>query len=177
MDQASRRTDSDADLIAAIGGGDALALRVLYERHAAWLLVRLSHRCADPALVEEVVQDTFLAVWKGARRYRGQGEVPAWIWGIGIRRLIDRLRRHRTMTFLGPLAHEPSAEDHVLLGIEHGDLAGALDRLSPELRAVLQATVLDGLTSREAGLALGIPSGTVKTRLMRARRELREGLA
>lgn len=75
--------DSDADLVAAIGDGDALALRALYDRHAAWLLLRLSHRCADPALVEEVVQDTFLAVWKGARRYRGQGEVPAWIWGIG----------------------------------------------------------------------------------------------
>jgi RNA polymerase sigma-70 factor (ECF subfamily) len=63
------------------------------------------------------------------------------------------------------------------MGIEHGDLAGALDRLSPELRAVLQATVLDGLTTREAARLLGIPSGTVKTRLMRARRQLREGLA
>jgi RNA polymerase sigma-70 factor, ECF subfamily len=177
VDPASRRADSDEDLVAAIGGGDALALRTLYERHAAWLLIRLSHRCADPALVEEVVQDTFLAVWKGARRYKGQGEVPAWIWGIGIRRLIDRLRRHRTMRLFDLLAHEPSAEDQVLLGIEHGDLAGALDRLSPELRAVLQATALDGLTMREAGHALGIPSGTVKTRLMRARRELREGLA
>jgi RNA polymerase sigma-70 factor (ECF subfamily) len=177
VDQASPETETDADLVTAIGGGDALALRALYERHAAWLLVRLSRRCADAALVEEVVQDTFLAVWKGARRYRAEGEVPAWIWGIGIRRLIDRLRRYRTMTFLDPLAHEPSAEDHVLLGIEHGDLAGALDRLSPELRAVLQATALDGLTMREAGHALGIPSGTVKTRLMRARREFQEGLA
>jgi RNA polymerase sigma-70 factor (ECF subfamily) len=81
------------------------------------------------------------------------------------------------MTLFHPPADEPSAEDHVQLGIEHGDLAGALDRLSPELRAVLQATVLDGLTTREAGRALGIPQGTVKTRLMRARRELREGLA
>jgi RNA polymerase sigma-70 factor (ECF subfamily) len=63
------------------------------------------------------------------------------------------------------------------MGIEHGDLAGALDRLSPELRAVLQATVLDGLTTREAARLLGIPAGTVKTRLMRARRQLREGLA
>jgi RNA polymerase sigma-70 factor (ECF subfamily) len=63
------------------------------------------------------------------------------------------------------------------MGIEHGDLAGALDSLSPELRAVLQATVLDGLTTREAARLLGIPAGTVKTRLMRARRQLREGLA
>jgi RNA polymerase sigma-70 factor (ECF subfamily) len=170
--------DTDADLVAAIAEGDPLALRALYERHAAWLLVRLSHRCADPALVEEVVQDTFLAVWKAARRYRGQGEVPAWIWGIGVRRLIDRLRRTRPSTLReAPELHEPSAEELVLMGIEHGDLAGALDRLSPELRAVLQATVLDGLTTREAARLLGIPAGTVKTRLMRARRQLREGLA
>jgi RNA polymerase sigma-70 factor (ECF subfamily) len=170
--------DSDAELVAAISDGDAHALRALYERHAAWLLVRLSHRCADPAVVEEVVQDTFVAVWKGARRYRGQGAVPAWIWGIGVRRLIDRLRRTRPSTLReAPELHEPSAEEHVLMGIEHGDLAGALDRLSPELRAVLQATVLDGLTTREAARLLGIPAGTVKTRLMRARRQLREGLA
>jgi RNA polymerase sigma-70 factor (ECF subfamily) len=69
-----------------------------------------------------------------------------------------------------------SAEDQVLLGIEHGDLAGALNRLSPELRAVVQATVLDGLTSREAGRLLGIPTGTVKTRMMRAKPLLREAL-
>ena len=69
-----------------------------------------------------------------------------------------------------------SAEDQVLLGIEHGDLAGALNRLSPELRAVVQATVLDGLTSKEAGRLLGIPTGTVKTRMMRAKPLLREAL-
>jgi RNA polymerase sigma-70 factor (ECF subfamily) len=65
----------------------------------------------------------------------------------------------------------------VLLRVEHGDLGAALDRLSPELRAVMQATVLDGLTTREAAKLLGIPQGTVKTRLMRARHELREALA
>jgi RNA polymerase sigma-70 factor (ECF subfamily) len=65
----------------------------------------------------------------------------------------------------------------VLAGVEHGDLAGALARLSPELRAVVQATVLDGLTTAEAGRLLGVPRGTVKTRMMRARRELRAELA
>jgi RNA polymerase sigma-70 factor (ECF subfamily) len=69
-----------------------------------------------------------------------------------------------------------SAEDQVLLGVEFGDLAGALDRLSPELRAVVQATVIDGLTNKEAGALLGIPAGTVKTRMMRARAQLREEL-
>ena len=67
--------------------------------------------------------------------------------------------------------------DAIWHGVEHGDLAGALDRLSPELRAVVQATVLDGLSTREAGRLLGIPQGTVKTRMMRARTELRGALA
>ena len=70
-----------------------------------------------------------------------------------------------------------AAEDQVLLGVEHGDLAGALRALSPELRAVVQATVLDGLTTREAARLLGIPAGTVKTRMMRARIQLRGALA
>ena len=64
----------------------------------------------------------------------------------------------------------------MLVGVEYGDLAGALRRLSPELRAVVEATVLDGLTTREASRLLDIPAGTVKTRMMRARVELRGAL-
>ncbi|MGH9274954.1 MAG: RNA polymerase sigma factor, partial [Acidimicrobiales bacterium] len=70
-----------------------------------------------------------------------------------------------------------AAEEQVLGGIEHGGLAAAMADLSPELRAVLQATVLDGLTTREAAHLLGIPTGTVKTRAMRARSQLRGALA
>ena len=174
----SARSD-DATLLAAVADGDRAALRSLYERHAPWLTLRLTRRCADPGMVEEVVQDTFVAVWRGARRYRGTGEVAAWVWGIGIRRLIDRLRAHPLPipTALDRGGIVVSAEEQALLGVEHGDLGTALDRLSPELRAVMQATVLDGLTTREAAKLLGIPQGTVKTRLMRARRELREALA
>jgi RNA polymerase sigma-70 factor (ECF subfamily) len=174
----SARSD-DATLLAAVADGDRAALRSLYERHAPWLTLRLTRRCADPGMVEEVVQDTFVAVWRGARRYRGTGEVAAWVWGIGIRRLIDRLRAHPLPipTALDRGGIVVSAEEQALLGVEHGDLGMALDRLSPELRAVMQATVLDGLTTREAAKLLGIPQGTVKTRLMRARRELREALA
>jgi len=53
----------------------------------------------------------------------------------------------------------------------------ALNRLAPELQAVLQATVLDGLSTREAAMLLGIPAGTVKTRARRARARLRQELA
>ena len=65
----------------------------------------------------------------------------------------------------------------MLLAVEYSDVCSALARISPELRVVLQATVLDGLTTREAARLLGIPQGTVKTRLARARASMREELA
>lgn len=179
MDRPDRLRSSDSELVEAIARNeDREALRVLYDRHAPWLMSRLRRRCADPGLVAEVVQDTFVAVWRGAGRFRGQGEVGAWIWGIGIRQLVGHLRKRVPTPVDTPPRDQlqVSAEDQVLLAVEHGDLAGALGRLSPELRAVVQATVLDGLTTREAGQFLGIPTGTVKTRMMRARIELRGAL-
>lgn len=169
---------TDDELLDAVAAGDRHALRRLYERHAPWLVLRLSRRCADPAVVDQAVQDTFLAVWRKPGGYQGGGPVAAWLWGIGVRRLIDQLRRRPAATW--PAAHDGdqvSAEDQVLLGVEHGDLAGVLGGLSPELRAVVQATVLDGLTTREAARLLGIPAGTVKTRMSRARTQMREALA
>lgn len=167
----------DSELVARIGDGDRGALRTLYERHQPWLTARLRHRCSDPDVVAETVQDTFVAVWKGAGRYAARGEVAAWIWGIGVRRLIGNLRRgSRGPLRLPEVGVAVSAEEQVLLGVEHGDLGGALNALSPELRAVVQATVLDGLTTREAARMLGIPAGTVKTRMRRARIELRGAL-
>jgi RNA polymerase sigma-70 factor (ECF subfamily) len=173
-------TRDDAALLHAVADGDRRALDVLYASHAPWLVLRLTRRCNDPGLVDEVLQDTFLAVWKGARRWSGEGEVAAWVWGIAVRRMVDALRRRPRPTLTleddAALGTSLSAEDQVLLGVEHGDVGAAVARLSPELRAVLQATVLDGLTTKEAGRLLGIPAGTVKTRVMRAKAVLRQEL-
>src|ERR1022692_5335873 len=175
----------DAALLRAVARGDEDALTALYDRHAGWLTVRLTRRCAMPDVVDHAVQDTFLAVWREAGAYRGGGDVGAFIWGIGVRRLIDAIRRDSTLTratrvtWLHAADAElvRSAEEEVLLGIEHGRLGAALASLSPELRAAMQATVLDGLTCAEAGQLLGVPAGTVKSRCHRARIELREALA
>jgi RNA polymerase sigma-70 factor (ECF subfamily) len=172
-----REPRSDAELLNAVGDRDRGALSELYERHAPWLRARLDRRCGDSGLVEEVVQDTFLALWRKPGAFRGQGEVAAWIWGIGIRRLLATLRPRRAIPVQWiPDRAEPSAEDLVLLRVEHGEVGGAINDLSPELRAVVQALVIDGLTSREAARLLGVPAGTVRTRMMRARTELREAL-
>lgn len=172
---------TDAELLGAVADGSTSALETFYRRHVGWLTVRLSRRCADQGVVDEVIQDTFVAVWRSARRWSGQGEPAAWVWGIAVRRLVDALRRRPPRAaalpegYLGGLVE--SAEDRVLVGVEHGELGPALARLSPELRAVVQATVLDGLTTKEAAVLLGIPAGTVKTRAMRARLALRKELA
>jgi RNA polymerase sigma-70 factor (ECF subfamily) len=169
---------TDGQLLQAIADGDRTAFDELYARHFAWLHLRLSRRCGDASLVEEAVQDTFVTIWKKPGSYRGQGEVGAWVWGIGIRQLLNRMRRRKTPAWHLMVQSDQlvSAEDTALLAIEHGDLAGAIDTLSPELRAVVQATVVDGLTTREASRVLGVPRGTVKTRMMRARNQLREAL-
>jgi RNA polymerase sigma-70 factor, ECF subfamily len=71
----------DTALLRRAAAGDESALAILYDRHAGWLLVRLSRRCAIADLVDQALQDTFLAVWRQAGRYRGDGDVSAFIWG------------------------------------------------------------------------------------------------
>lgn len=171
---------SDAELVKAVAKDDAGALKVLYERHAPWLTIRLSRRCNDDGVVADVLQDTFVAVWRGAGSYRGEGEVAGWLWGVAARRLVSRLRRRGAAAevLLADVrgGFEASVEEQVLSGVEYGDLGSALARLSPQMRAVVQATVLDGLTAREASRLLGVPTNTVKTRLFRAKAQLRREL-
>jgi len=172
----------DAALLRAVARGDEDALATLYDRHAGWLTVRMTRRCAMPDVVDHAVQDTFLAVWREAGDYRGGGDVAAFIWGIGIRRLIDAIRRESGVRRRLPWRAAESdtvisAEDQVLVGIEHGRLGQALAGLSPELRGAIEATVLDGLTCAEAAVLLGVAEGTVKSRCHRARAALRAALA
>ena len=176
-------TVTDAALVAAVADGDTGALRELYERHGAWLHARLLRRCNDTEVVLEVVQDTFVTLWKDARKFRHDGPVGAWLWGIAFRRMVSRLRSRKDVVLLpewdgATVPHHvlPSAEDEVLLGVEYGDLAAALRRLSPEFRSVVQAVVLDGLTAKEAGRLLGVRENTVRTRLHRAKAQLRTAL-
>jgi RNA polymerase sigma factor (sigma-70 family) len=170
---------SDASLLAAVGERDLDAMRALYDRHAGWLSVRLGRRCADRDVVADALQDTFVAVWQRPKGFRGDGDVAAWLWGIAIRRLVSRLRSRRDVTVTLDMARPrpvPAAEEQVLLSVEYGDAGQALARLSPEMRVVIQAVVLDGLTTREAARLLGVPESTVKTRLSRAKVRLRAAL-
>jgi RNA polymerase sigma-70 factor (ECF subfamily) len=171
---------SDATLLAGVGAGDLGALRELYDRHAPWLSVRLARRCNDREAVADALQDTFVAVWRKPTGFHGDGEVAAWIWGIAVRRLVSRLRGRRDV-IVSPEPPEPAsvpaAEEQVLVAVEYGDVGQAMARLSPQMRAVIQVVVLDGLTAKEAARLLHIPESTVKTRLSRAKAQLRATLA
>jgi RNA polymerase sigma-70 factor, ECF subfamily len=95
----------DDELIAAVAGGDDAALRELFSRHAPWLAARL--RGVLPAAeVEDVLQETFLAVWSGARGYRtgGAGSAGGWMWGIARRQAALLLRRRGPAVLLLPLS-------------------------------------------------------------------------
>jgi RNA polymerase sigma factor (sigma-70 family) len=182
MQEVRSAEPADAELLAGVAGGDEDALRELIDRHSAWLLLRLRRRTPDPDLATDALHDTFVAVWRSARSYRGDGDVGGWLWGIAIRQLVSRLRKRaaptpmsgQVISALSPTVR--SAEDELLVAVEHGSVGDALRMLSPELRQVLQATVIDGLSTREAGQLLGLPQGTVKSRLRSAKSRLREQL-
>ncbi|GAB3708501.1 RNA polymerase sigma factor [Nocardiopsis oceani] len=176
---------TDPVLLSAVAAGETGALEILHRRHAPWLRARLRYRCSDNDQLDAALQETFLAVWRNAGSYKprpGDDDAGAWLWTIAIRQLISQLRK-RANRWIAQNEPEPyetigdaSAEDTVLLNIEHGPLGSALHELSPELRSAIQATVLDGLTVREAAEILQVPEGTVKTRVMRAKARLREAL-
>ena len=79
--------------MASIAAGDRAAFDEFYGRTAPWLVVRLRRRCRDDDLVAEVLQDTFMAVWRSAGSYTGSGDPAGWVWTTASRRLIDAYRR------------------------------------------------------------------------------------
>ncbi len=177
------RSASTSDLVAAIADGDRRSFELLYRQYAPWLVARLRHRCADAAQVDDIVQETFVALWRACAEARQDEirDIAGWLWRVASRRLVDaaraggaRNRLHRALRQLRGKPPERSAEDQVLADAEFGDVHDAMARLPPDLRDVVQATVLDGLSTREASELLRIPPGTVKTRAMRAKARLRD---
>ncbi|GAA4939512.1 RNA polymerase sigma factor [Streptomyces heliomycini] len=179
-------------LLEAVAGGDPAAMAALYDRHAGWLHARLSRRCSDPETVREVLQDTFVhGVACGGRAPRRAGRRLA-VDHRRARRLVDAFRaqerpprgcarrrwRRRGTAARRPGPASPSAEDRVLAGLEYVRGRGHRPRrISPELREVLRATVVDGLSTRRPRGCWASRRGPIKSRATRARAELRAVLA
>jgi RNA polymerase sigma-70 factor, ECF subfamily len=165
--------DNDA-LIAAVAGGDDVALRELFSRHAPWLAARL-RAALPPADVEDVLQETFLAVWRGAAGYRSDG-AGGWLWGIARRQAALWLRRRgRSELLLSGLAadDEPHVPDPAEAAVSRVDIADAVRSLGPDgslRRETWRLMYVEDRTVDEVAQLMGVPAGTVKSRAHQIRR-------
>lgn len=174
---------SDLALVRAVGGGDADALGELYDRFSPLLLALGRRILGDLEEAEDVVQETFLHLWKKAAAYDPQkSSVSTFLVLIARSRAIDRLRtRHvveRTVDQAGaePLHGGDTSGDGVsrVFHLERRDrVRRELASLPSEQRQVLDLAFFDGLTQREIAERTGIPLGTVKTRTLLAMKKLR----
>jgi RNA polymerase sigma-70 factor (ECF subfamily) len=189
----------DADLMARVAAGDHEAFAALYDRHVRAVYGAVLRYLRDPAAAEEVVQETYLAIWQRPDRYAAdKGSLVGWLLSIARNRAIDRLRAASRRPLLigldpGPSDREEGNPERLMaLGRpvgsgatadEPSDVAErrwvqavvrtALDGMSEPERQVLLLAYDDGLTQPEIAERLGWPLGTVKTRTRRAMLRLR----
>ncbi len=169
----------DRELVRQVGRGDPAAFRVLVEREGRYLYGIAHALAGNPADAEDLVQETFAGAMKG--RFRGESSLRTWLVRILVRQAAMLRRSHwrdrGQVSLDAPEAEErtaavatPSGTPKVEAGL---DLATMLESLSPDHRAVIVLRELHGLTYEEMAEALGIPRGTVESRLHRAREALR----
>jgi len=200
-----RPATHDADLVREIVGGSQAALAAIYDRHVDAVYATASRLTADRQIAEEVVQETFLALWNRAELFDPRaGSLAAWLHTIARNRTVDRLRAAGRRPNLVPLSAASGDDEADSAALDRlvstgTVLGGATIGLGPEgelaateLRQVLRdalaelpesertAIVLayrEELTQTEIAERLGWPLGTVKTRTRRALLRLRETLA
>ena len=149
------------------------ALARLYDNEAPLVAARLRARGVSSQDVEDILQETFLAVWNQAGSFRGEGSVAAWVWVIARNQWISRTRSPAHRHIATEYAESAEGFDDPSMRI---DLEGSLSEMSLPMREVLDAVAVRGLSVQEAAEELGLPEGTVKSRLHRARARLKENL-
>lgn len=166
-------------LLNRIARGDRAAFRRLFEVYHRRLLRFCSRLLSDPQLVEEVVNDTLLVVWRRADSFNARSRVSTWIFGIAYRLAMKALAARPapmddTATHCLQAAHAGPGIDTQLEDAERRALLeAAFRRLSPEHRAVLELAYFMGYSCAEIGAIVECPVNTVKTRLFKARERLR----
>ena len=174
-DQVARDAEADRQLLARIAARDARAMEELYVRYCGRVGAFLTRITRRGEMVDEMISDTFMVVWKQAREFRGEARVSTWIFGIAYRCGLTSVR------------HETRAQAHMRMPTHHCDevddaperaaqsewLVHALDQLPFEQRAALQLTYWLGLSCEETAAVMQCPTNTVKTRMLYARRKLR----
>src|SRR5918994_2177647 len=166
----------DEELVGRVAKGDDRALSELYDRYSRQVYVTGIRLLKDSHLAEELVQDAFTNVWRGAGSFdQDLASFATWLYRITRNRAtdLDRRRRVRPLSAgeepLRNVSGDPNPEASVALW----DMARALSRISEEHREVLTLAYFEGLSQREISRRTGIPLGTVKSRTTAALKRLR----
>ena len=173
---------SDETLVERVAGGDRDAMRSLYARHATRVFRFLVRLVRDAAAAEDLMSDVFFDVWQQAARFEGRSSVTTWMLGIARFKALSALRR-RPHEPLGPdtaeaIADEADTPEILLQKVgKAAVIRRCLDALSPEHREVIDLVYYHERSVDEVAEIVGVPAGTVKTRLFHARRRLSEQLS
>jgi len=168
---------AQVELLARVVVGERGALAALYEQHGSPVFSYLMTLCNDRGLAEEVLQDTFMAVWRGAATFEGRSRVRTWLLAIARRQALARLRRRgEEFTDLDELLTVPAPgltpEEQALAGAALERLASAIGQLGPLQREIVVLAFVQQLSYVEMAELLAVPVGTVRSRLAGARRQL-----
>jgi RNA polymerase sigma-70 factor, ECF subfamily len=187
---AQMATADDSDLLRSAREGDGAAFETLIRRHDRFLYRVARSVLLDDYEAEDVVQETFIKAFKRLGDFRGEARLSTWLTRIALNEALARKRRRRNTVELGALQHrtnaqiEPSpmmapAQDPELTAAQQQIrklLERAIDGLPDSLRTVFVMRDVEELSTADAARLLGLGEPTVKTRLHRARRMLREVL-
>jgi RNA polymerase sigma-70 factor (ECF subfamily) len=149
------------------------ALYRLYWPRLTRFLTQLTHR---PHLVEELVNDTLLVVWRKAGEFEGKARVSTWVFAIAYRKALKALKRREPFVEVAITEEPPGSDDperDAMQAQRSDELRRALATLPPEQRAVVELTYYHDCAYPEIAQILGCPVDTVKTRMFHARRKLR----
>jgi RNA polymerase sigma-70 factor (ECF subfamily) len=172
---------TDDELIAAIGRGDEEALAELYDRYgrvAYGLALRILR---DPALAQDAVQDAFLAAWRTAAAFDpARGKASTWLLTLVHRRAVDVVRREqrRRAEVLddAPVAAGAETDEEAIVREERRRVQAALTTLTDNEREAIELAYYGGLSQSEIAERLGVPLGTVKSRMFAGLSRLRATL-
>jgi RNA polymerase sigma-70 factor (ECF subfamily) len=174
----NRATD-EALLVGRVAAGDDSALRVLFARHQVRVFRFIMRLVRNTAVAEELTNEVFLEVWRGAGKFEGGSSVATWMLSIAHHRAVSSLRKRREKSWDEDAAAElPDADDDPEVTAQKVDKGQALRRclshLSSEHRSVVDLVYYHELSISETSEVLQIPENTVKTRMFHARKRLSE---
>jgi RNA polymerase sigma-70 factor, ECF subfamily len=165
---------SDSELLIAIAAGNRRALDELYLRYQ-WRLARFLSRFTQcPENVEEIINDTFMVVWRNANDFRWASAVSSWIFGIAQRTALRSIRRQKKHSVTRGFDEcQEQTVDPVLQAEVQDWVMHGLNRLPYEQRRALELACHLGYSLPEIAEMTCVPVGTVKARMFHARRKLR----